>query len=185
MPKIEFLFLLIAIAIPSTITLESTSSYGNTAEKNYSKLESSVSFTESTPTTYSTTWSSLTTLDTPWPSAASTMPSIRPSKSNLSYVNILGKNEEIELGEPVPSLEATTTVSTGEDTCGISGEPHTVTINTPIRTSCGDTKGDDCGKTSTCTQTSNSSTGTCTCSSGAMNPPSCTQYASYVWCSSV
>ena len=76
-------------------------------------------------------------------------------------------------------------LSTGEDTCGITGEPHTVTINTPVRTACGDTKADDCGTTSTCTQTSNSSTGICTCSSGAMNPPLCTQYASYVRVESV
>ena len=77
------------------------------------------------------------------------------------------------------------TVKTGEDTCGITGEPHTVTIKTPLSTACGDTKGDDCGTTSTCIETSNSTAGTCTCSSGAMNPPLCTHYASYARVESV
>ena len=100
MPKIEFLFLPIAITIPS-----------NTTEKNYSKLESSVNFTESTPTTYSTTWSSLTTLDTPWPS--STIASVRSSESNSSYGNT------IELGRPALSIEATTVAST------VASSPYT------------------------------------------------------------
>ena len=115
MPKIEFLFLPIAITIPSNITSKSTSFNPNTTGKNNSKLESSVNFTESTPTTYSTTWSSLTTLDTPWPSAAitSTIASIRPSESNSSYGNT------IELERPTLSIEATTVAST------VASSPYT------------------------------------------------------------
>ena len=117
MPKIEFLFLSIAITIPSNITSESTSFNRNTTGKNYSKLESSVNFTESTPTTYSTTWSSLTTLDTPWPSAGitSTIASIEPSESNSSYGNTITE----DLGRPALSIEATTVAST------VASSPYT------------------------------------------------------------
>jgi len=79
----------------------------------------------------------------------------------------------------------THTVALGTDTCGITGEPHTVTISTPVSTKCGDTVGDDCGATSTCTETTDSTKGTCTCSAGATNPPTCTDYASYLEVESV